>query len=301
MDKKKFISKLADVPYLIAAGIIYAVAYNMFLIPGNIFVGGVGGIATVWTILYNVNTGLVIFLLNLPLIIAFMIIYGWRASIKSIIGIGVASLFLSVSEALNILPPAFANPDENKLLYAIFGGIVLGIAIGFFFTRGYTTGGTDIVALLLKPKFKNISTSRLILITDVIVIVYAAISMKDWMTVLYSFVAVFMMTSTLGIVTGGFEKGCLAYIFSSDPEGIAQMISDTLGRGVTFIDGMGWYTKTPQKIIMCVVKKSEIYRIKLIAKTVDPKSFIIVSETIETIGLGFKESIDDDAFEQKKK
>jgi len=301
LNKKKFLSKLADIPYLIVAGIVYAIAYNMFLVPGNIFVGGVGGIATVWTILYNVNTGLVIFLLNLPLIIAFMIMYGWRASVKSLIGIGIASLFLSVTEALNILPPAFANPEENKLLYAIFGGIVLGIAIGFFFTRGYTTGGTDIVALLLKPKFKKISTSRLILITDVIVIVYAAIAMKDWLTVLYSFVAVFMMTSTLNIVTGGFDKGCLAYIFSSDPDGIAQQISDVLSRGITFLNGIGWYTKNSEKIIMCVVKKSEIYQLKHIAKTVDPKSFIIIGETTETIGLGFKENISGDAFEQKKK
>lgn len=299
--KKKLLSKLMDIPYLVIAGVIYAVAYKMFLIPGTIFVGGIGGIATVWEKLYGLNTGLVIFLLNLPLIAALMIMYGWRTGIRSLIGIGVASAFLSVAEALNILPDAFANPEENKLLYAIFGGIVLGIAIGFFFSRGYTTGGTDIIALLLKPKFKKLSTSKLILITDVVVIVYAAVSMKDWLTVLYSFVAIFMMTSTLGIVTSGFDKGCIAYIFSSDPETIAQSISDKIHRGVTLLDGMGWYTKNPEQIIMCVVKKSEIYQIKLIAKTVDPKSFIIIGETTETIGLGFKENIGEGAFEQKKK
>ena len=300
-EKKELLTKLVDIPYLVIAGIVYSAAYNMFLVPGSIFVGGVGGLATVWNVLYGWPTGLVIFILNVPLIIGLMIVYGIRSSIKSIIGIATGSLFVYVAEIFHLFPPAFSNPGENKLLYAIFGGITLGVSIGLFFSRGYTTGGTDIIALLLKPKFKKLSTSNLILLTDVVTITYAAIAMKDWLTVLYSFVAVFMSTGVLGLVSGGFDKGGILYVFSQKNEEIANAISSRLGRGVTMLDGMGWYTKNPENIIMCVVKKSEIYQLKLIVREIDPGAFMIVSESMETIGQGFKQSVGDRGFIERKK
>lgn len=299
-DKKALLNKLIDIPYLIVAGIVYSVAYNMFLVPGNIFVGGIGGLATVWNVLYGFPTGLVIFILNVPLIIGLMIVYGVRSSIKSVIGIATGSAFVYVAELFKLFPPAFANPGENKLLYAIFGGVTLGVSIGLFFSRGYTTGGTDIIALLLKPKIKKLSTSNLILLTDVVTITYAAIATKDWLTVLYSFVAVLMSTGVLGLVSGGFDKGGILYIFSPKNEDIANAISVRLGRGVTMLDGMGWYTKNPEKIIMCVVKKSEIYQLKLIVRELDPNAFMIVGESMETIGQGFKQSVGDSGFIERK-
>lgn len=301
MDKKALMNKLIDIPYLIVAGVAYSVAYNMFLVPGNIFVGGIGGLATVWNVLYGFPTGLVILILNIPLIIGLMIVYGMRSSIKSIIGIATGSLFVYIAELLDLFPPAFANPGENKLLYAIFGGVTLGVSIGLFFSRGYTTGGTDIIALLLKPKFKKLSTSNLILLTDVVTITYAAVAMKDWLTVLYSFVAVLMSTGVLGLVSGGFDKGGILYIFSPKNEDIANAISTRLARGVTMLDGMGWYTKNPEKIIMCVVKKSEIYQLKLIVREIDPNAFMIVGESMETIGQGFKQSVGDSGFVERKR
>lgn len=299
-EKKKLLSKLLDIPYLILAGIVYSAAYNMFLVPGNVFVGGVGGLATVWNVLYGWPTGLVIFILNIPLIIGFMIVYGVKSSIKSIIGIATGSVFVYVAELLGLFTLPFPNPSENKLLYAIFGGITLGISIGLFFSRGYTTGGTDIIALLLKPKFKKLSTSNLILLTDVVTITYAAIATKDWRTVLYSFVAVLMSTGVLGLVSGGFDKGGILYIFSPKNEEIADAISTRLSRGVTMLDGMGWYTKKDEQIIMCVVKKSEIYQLKLIVREIDPGAFMIVTESMETIGQGFKQSVGESQFIERK-
>ena len=305
VKKKSLISIALDIPYLLAGGMLYAIAYTMFLVPGNVFTGGIGGLGTVWDILYKWPAGLVIFLLNVPLVILFTIFYGWRTSIKSIIGIAVGTGLLSLAEFLGFLPQAFANPTENRLLYAIFGGITLGAAIGIFFTRGYTTGGTDIIALLLKPVFKKLSTSKLILVTDIVVIVYAAIALYLYdnsisiiETMLYSFVAVFASTSTIGVVTGGFDRGGIVYVFSDKTEEIAEKIATQLKRGVTLIDGMGWYTKKEEKIIMCVVKKSELFQMKILVRTVDPKAFVIIGESAETIGEGFKKNVGEGAFEQ---
>lgn len=305
MKKKAILNHFANGLYLIVGGALYAMAYTMFLVPGNVFTGGVGGLGTVWEILYEWPAGLVIFVLNIPLVVLFTIFYGWRASVRSIIGIAVGTGFLSLAEILNILPQVFQAPLENRLLCAIFGGITLGASIGLFFSRGFTTGGTDIIALLLKPLFKKLSTSRLILITDVVVIVYAAIALfikngtSILETMLYSFVAVFVSTTTISVVTGGFDKGSMVYIFSKKSDDIANEISTKLDRGVTMLDGMGWYTKTPEKVILCVVKKSELYQIKLLARAVDPKAFMVVGESSETIGEGFKSNVGDGAFEQK--
>ena len=297
--KNRILPKLTDGAFLIASSVIYAIAYNMFLVPGSVFVGGVGGIATVLNIKFGLPTGVVIIALNVPLVIGFIIAYGWRSSIKTMIGVLLTSVFVDVSAAMKIFPPAFDASD--KILNALFGGISLGAALGLLFWRGYTTGGTDIAALLLKTKIKMISTSNLILMCDGAVIIFAAIMTHDWLTILYSFLAVFMMTVTLGLVTGGFDKGSLIYIFSEKTEEIADAISKTLDRGVTLLDGMGWYTKREQKIILCALKKTELYKVKLIAKTIDPRSFIIVSESDETIGEGFKTSLGEMGLEEKKK
>lgn len=297
----KAVKILSDVAFLLLGSVLFAAAFDMFLTPGNVCIGGAGGIATILYSKFGLPTGTMIFAINLPLMVAFMICYGYRAVVKTVIGVTVSSAMVDIFALLQIFPQAIANPEENKLLCALFGGITIGAAIGIMFTRGYTTGGTDIVAFLLKIKFKHLPTSKLIMITDGIIIVVAAIALKDIQIVFYSLVSIFMSTSTITIVTGGFDKGRLVYVFSDKYALIADKVATTLARGVTLIDGIGWYTKRPCRIVMCVVKRNEVYAIKTIAKSIDPSAFIITSEATETIGIGFKQSVEDiDAMQAKK-
>ena len=111
-----------------------------------------------------------------------------------------------------------------------------------------------------------------------------------------------MLVSSLSIeiVTGGFDKSKMAFIFSSKHEEIASAVADKIGRGVTLIDGEGWYTKEKKKIVFCVVKKNEIFLLKTIARSVDPRAFIVLGDSTETIGEGFKENISDSTFKPKE-
>lgn len=301
MQKKIKHDLIMDILFLLAGSFVYSIAYDMFLVPGEIFVGGVGGIATIIHLETGISTGTMILLFNIPLLLGFAIMYGFKASIKSIISIVVASTCVDVFE--KIFKPAFgAVTAENKLLYALFGGVVLGCAIGIMFSRGFTTGGTDIIALLLKPKFKKFSTSNLILITDAVVIAAATVynfEKDGLLTALYSCVAVLMSTNMISIVTGGFDKGGIVFIFSQKYAEIADTIANTMQRGVTLLDGTGWYTKNAEKVILCVVKKNEVYQLKTLAKAIDPQSFIIMSESTETLGNGFKENSGEHGFEKK--
>ena len=310
---------LTDIGYLFISGLLFGVAYNMFLVPGGIFIGGAGGIATALNILFDLPTGLMIFLINVPLVLLFWFFYGFRSCVKAIVGIIVSSVFVDItgSAYLDIFRCPFANPAENTLLCALFGGIVIGVAVSFMFVRGYTTGGSDLAAFLVKIPFPRVSTPKLLLIIDVLVVVIASFATSFFATgsfamnqdsiyacylsILFSFLATFMFSNMLEFMNSGFDKTRVAYIFSDKYETIANEMMSNLNRGVTVLDGTGWYTKESKKVIFCVVKKNEIFALKTLVRSIDENAFMILSEATETIGQGFKAGIADVAIEPKKR
>lgn len=300
MKKTKITSILTDAVTLLIGSVLFAVAYNMFFIPGHVFIGGAGGVAEVLNIIFGLPTGLVIIAINIPLAIAFSFFYGWRYGLKSLVGIVLTSISIDLSRALDIVPSAFPHPEENAFLCAIFGGLSLGLAIGFMLYRGYTTGGSDFVAFLLKLKIKKLSTAKLIAAVDTVVILTAAAVTKNFLSVFYSFISVFVCSMTIEAVTGGFEKTKIAYVFSEKYEAVADAFSQKLGRGVTILDGEGWYTKDKKHIVFCVVKKNELFLLKTIAKETDPSAFIVLGDATETIGEGFKAGLGDTEIEPRK-
>ena len=297
---------LTDIGFLFVSGILFGVAYNMFLVPGEIFIGGAGGVATALNILFGLPTGTMILLINVPLVLLFWYFYGFQSCVKAIVGIIVSSVFVDVTDILGIFQCPFANPEENTLLCALFGGIMIGIAVSFMFVRGYTTGGSDLAAFLVKITFPKVSTPRLILIIDILVVILSSVAthMNDayacYLSILFSFFATFMFSGMLEFMNSGFDKTRVAYIFSDQYEQVADELMTKLQRGVTILDGTGWYTKENKKVIFCVVKKNEIYSLKMLVRSIDENAFMILSEATETIGLGFKEGIGDVSIEPKK-
>ena len=194
---------------------------------------------------------------------------------------------------------------------------MIGIAVAFMFVRGYTTGGSDLAAFLVKIPFPKISTPKLLLVIDIIVVVLASFAtcffstgsfLVDeasiyacYLSILFSFLATFMFSSMLEFMNSGFDKTRVAYIFSDKYEIVANELMSNLERGVTVLDGTGWYTKESKKVIFCVVKKNEIFALKTLVRSIDENAFMILSEATETIGQGFKAGIADVAIEPKKR
>lgn len=292
MAKIRWKEILTDAAYLLLGGILYGAAYNMFLIPGNVYVGGASGIATA---LYNAGLvklpiGTMIIIINIPLMLIFTYFYGIRASIKGILGMIISSLAIDITGAIGIFPPGVNLPEENGFLCAVLGAVILGASLGIMFSRGYTTGGTDIVGFILKVKFPHFSPSTLMFICDCAIIVFAAVLTNSYMTVLYSAVAIFLFTTVLDMTVSGFEKARLALIFSERFEEIAEVISTELERGITLLHGEGWYTKKESRAVMCVVKKNEIYKLKKIVRGIDKNAFVVLTEVTQAIGEGFNEN-----------
>lgn len=297
MNKKsKFKSVIYDIGILIAGSFLFAIAYNMFYTPGNVFTGGAGGLALAINKLTGFPTGVCIILINIPLALAFVYFYGIKAGLKSIIGAVSTSVAIDVVDLLNFLPKVFSNPDEYGLLYGVCGGVALGLGVGILFTRGFSTGGSDYGAFLLRMKFKKLSTAKLILVTDLVVILVASLitNREKFITsFFFSLISIVVESLVLEFVTSDHNRNKVAYIFSDKYEKISQCIVDATGHGVTLLDGTGFYTKELKKIIMVVVRKNELHKIKDIVKEIDQKSFMILCDATETIGEGFKETVYD--------
>lgn len=297
----KLKSVFAEIGTLLVCGGLFSIGYNMFMLPGKVFIGGAGGIAEVFNVLFDFPTGMTILAINVPLATLFCIFYGWKYGLKSAVGIAVTSLSIDITDALGIIPVAIANPEENAFLCAIFGGMSIGAAIGLLMHRGYTTGGSDFAALLLKLKFKNLSTAKLIAAVDAVVIIFAAIATKNFLSLFYSVVTISASSATLEFVISGFEKNKIAYIFSDKYDVIADTVSTRMKRGVTLFEGEGWYTKDKKHVVFCVVKKNELFLLKTLAKQIDPKCFIVLGDATETIGVGFKDGLEDTDIKPKQK
>lgn len=279
--KQRIQEKLYIIGSFIVGSLIYGAAMNMFLKPGKTVLGGVTGISTTLNFLFGTPIGMVIILINIPIILISLKIFGHKAIVKTILGILGTSIAV---DTLTFLPVTNTDP----LLCAIFGGLCLGAGTGTLFTRGFTTGGSDLVSLMLKRKFKNLSTGKMIMILDFFVITLSAIITKNLEGIFYSLIATFAYMIMIDFMLGGADKAKLVYIISPKYQQIADNIFTELNRGVTILYGRGWYTKDDKCILMCVVKKNELYKIKLLIHSVDPEAFIIFSEATEVMGYGFK-------------
>lgn len=280
-QKPKVKDIIYEIGIVIIGSVLFSMAVNMFLRPGNIILGGATGISTTLNILFGSPVGIVIIIINIPLIIANTCVYGIRFLGKTIIGIITTSVAIDV---LTIFPITFTDP----LLCGIFGGVTMGAGTGLLFTRGYTTGGSDLVAWLMRKKYKNLSTGRLMLIIDFVVIFGSALVLKNYETIIYSIISIYVFTFVIDLVLSGTDRAKLALIFSERYEEIADDIQNQLQRGVTVLFGRGWYTRGEKNILMCVVKKQELYKIKLVIHAHDPNAFIIFTDASEVLGYGFK-------------
>ena len=287
MNKKKISGWISDAVAFFGGAALFGVSMNMFLSPaadpGKVVMGGVTGIATVINFLNDkLPIGVLIIALNIPLLLMNIKVSGFRSMIKTVLGIAATSVAIDL---MTFLPYTLEDP----LLCAILGGVTMGTGAGLLLTRGFTTGGSDLSAVLLKKRIKWLSTGRLILIIDVIVVVCAAIVMKSFETVIYSSVSIFAYSAAIDAVMGGSEKAKMAILISSKHAEIAEAVSERLERGVTFLHGGGWYTKENKEVLMCVVKRNEEYTLKQLVESIDRDAFMILTDATEVLGMGFKE------------
>lgn len=276
---------------LISLGLLlYSFTWTGIIIPADFVGGGVSGLAML--VYYStggtsggVPIGYTFFIINALLLIASAFIIGVRFGAKTIYAI----VFISFSMGLmqEWVPDNILGLAEDKLLSAILGGAVAGIGVSICFTQGGSTGGTDIIAMIIN-KYHNVSYGKVVVLCDMFIIGSSWFVFNNITAVIYGYVLVGVFGYTIDAVLAGNRQSSQILIVSRNHEQIASRISTEVKRGVTILDGTGWYTKEPLKVVMVVCRKNETSNMFRIIKECDPNAFITVGSVMGVYGLGFE-------------
>jgi len=260
---------------------INALGWTAFLIPAKITGGGITGIATLIFYATEIPVWIPYLIINSVLILISIKILGKSFGIKTIYATVVLTLFLSVLQGIIIEPIVTEN-----FMSSVVGGIMAGAGIGIVFSQGGSTGGTDIIAMIIN-KYRNISPGKIILYADVLIISSSFLIFKSIEKIVYGYVTMAVTAYAIDLILTGAKRTVQLFIFSKMHEQIAEKVATKIHRGITMIDGTGWYSKQDSKILMILVKKQESNNLLRIIKDVDPDAFISVNNVMGVYGKGF--------------
>lgn len=279
--KVKLKTTLTDYLIITLGMSIYVLGWTLFLIPAEITGGGISGLSVV--IFYSTKFPVAIsyFIINVFLIVVAIKVLGASFGIKTIWSILVATLLFWVTPGL-ITKPLI----DDTFLSAILGAMLGGFGIGLVFTRGGSTGGTDIIAMIIN-KYRNVSPGRIIMYCDVIIIGSSYFVFQSPAKLVYGYVSMWVVSYSIDAFLNGANASAQIFIFSKKFNEVADYINEYAGRGVTILDGTGWYTKEDVKIVMTVVRKRESSMIFRKLKEIDPNAFISMGSVMGVYGKGF--------------
>ena len=273
---------------LIALGcLIFALGFDLFMEPHSINVGGVSGVAMLLVEVTGIGSvGVFTVLLNVPLFLMGYKVLGKRFFFGSLFGMLVSSLFLDVC---SIIPA----PQTETLLGALFGGVLSGIGIGLVFMGHASTGGSDIIARLLKRKFRDLKMGKLMLMVDLVIVAFTGVVFRDISKALYSVVILYVSAEVMDAILYGLDYSTVALIITERYDEVYAAIGNQLDRGATFLDGRGGYTGTPKTVIMTAVSRRQVSDLKQLVQSIDPNAFMILQEAHQVLGEGFKRYSDE--------
>jgi uncharacterized membrane-anchored protein YitT (DUF2179 family) len=267
---------------LILGSMIYAVGFSYLLYPAKLVSGGITGISMIINLKTAFPVGVMIIIFNLPIFLIGFRRLGLKFMIDSFIGMVLTSVFI------DLLQPHAIVLTTDPLLSAVIGGAIDGIGIGLVFSVAATTGGSDIVAKLVRQSRPDFNMGQIMIALNVIVVAAYVVCFGDYERAMYSIIAMFASSYVVDTVLYGFNYGKLVYIISDRYELVGRKITAELERGVTILHGAGAYSGEEKTVLMVAIKRRQIVDIKKIVAQIDPLAFVIVTETKEVIGLGFE-------------
>ena len=261
--------------------VIYALAFDWFVAPNQIAMGGVTGLAQIVTALVPVlPVGVLSILVNVPLFLAGWRLLGGRLLVSSLYAMAVSSLAIDVIAWMHTFPPM------DPILATLYGGAGMGVGLGLVFSQGATTGGTDIIGKLLKLKFPWLPIGKLVMIPDMVVVILAAVVFGTVNAALYGLIQMYLLSKVMDMILYGWDTSRVAYIITDRWEETVQGLLD-MNRGVTLLQGKGAYTGAEKQVLLVAFRQREIVPIKRMLREIDPKAFFIVCDAHEILGEGF--------------
>ena len=261
--------------------VIYALAFDWFVAPNQIAMGGVTGLAQIVNALVPVlPVGVLSILVNVPLFLAGWRLLGGRLLVSSLYAMAVSSLAIDVIAWMHTFPPM------DPILATLYGGAGMGVGLGLVFSQGATTGGTDIIGKLLKLKFPWLPIGKLVMIPDMVVVILAAVVFGTVNAALYGLIQMYLLSKVMDMILYGWDTSRVAYIITDRWEETVQGLLD-MNRGVTLLQGKGAYTGAEKQVLLVAFRQREIVPIKRMLREIDPQAFFIVCDAHEVLGEGF--------------
>ena len=273
-------SLLWEIGTVLSGSVLFALSLAFFFTPAGIVTGGATGISVTAHELIDLPVGLGILLVNTPLVLLHIRQSGLSGMSRTLIGILATSV---MTDLLAFFPAASAEP----LLSAICGGAMMGAGAGIMLMRGYTTGGSDLAAYLIHRRVRRIPVGTMILLIDAMIVIGSALIRRQYDGILYSVAATVTYSFSLDAVMNGLGRAKLAFIISDRFAQIGDLITRRISRGATVLRGVGWYTGADRNIILCAVKRAELFTLEKLVKEADPNAFMIVTDAAEVLGSGF--------------
>ena len=273
---------LIDLVYTVVGTALVGFALLMFTVLNDIAPGGVSGLATALAYITPIRVSAWTLMMNIPLMIAAWRKLGPRAIFFTLIATLLLSFFIEIGD--RFLP----KYCSDTLVASLMGGVVSGLGMGMLFIRGISTGGTDLLALILKKLLPNLPTGTLLMFVDATVVVIATLIFRDFDVAIYSAITIYVCSKVIDALTQGVDYAKVIYTVSSHGEEIARALNENTDRGSTLIPAFGGYTGESKQIVMTVTRRSVVAQTLRLIRQTDPKSFSFVMDSTEVHGEGFK-------------
>ncbi|MDR1583230.1 MAG: YitT family protein [Prevotellaceae bacterium] len=280
--KQTVIQEIQDQFFIMVGLCMYAFGWTGFLLPAEITSGGVTGIAALIYFATKIPVAVPYFCIQAVLLLFSIKIFGFKFSVRTIINVFILTFLLSFFQSI-IKEPLV---KDQTFMDCILGGMICGAGLGLIFNFKGSTGGTDIIAMIIN-KHWQLSLGKALLICDVIIISSSFLIFHSVEKIVFGFVVMGVSSYTVDMVLNGARQSVQFFIFSDKHDEIAEAIIQQAHRGCTLLDGTGWYSQKPVKVIVVMAKKNESVTIFRIVKTIDPNAFISQSSVLGVYGRGF--------------
>ncbi|MBE6924221.1 MAG: YitT family protein [Ruminococcaceae bacterium] len=278
---KKFKQRFGWIFLAVLGCAIFALGFDLFLIPNEMNTGGVSGLSMVIRELLGFGSvGLLQILINIPLFLLGGMKIGKKFFWGSLLGMSCSSVFIDVFSRLPV-------PPTEPLLGALYGGLLCGFGAGLVFSSGASTGGSDILVRLLKLRYRNVPVGQICLCIDAVVAVLTGLVFRDATKALYTGITVFVTSRVVDAVIYRFDYSKVVLIITGEYERVAREIGQKLRKGTTFLYGQGAYSGKETKVVLTAVKRQQLAELKELVTEIDPEAFIIVQEAHQVLGDGF--------------
>ena len=283
MTKTTFSRMVRDYAWIALGSVLYSLSFDWFYVPNQIGFGGLTALGMILNYLSPaIPIGMVVLILNIPLFLLGWKFLGGHTLVSSLFAMTATSVLVDLIAAM------YTFPSMDPMLAAIFGGVSLGVSLGMIFSKGATTGGTDLTARLLKLPFAWLPMGKLLMVVDLTMLLSVSLVFRSMESAMYGMISLYISTLVMDGVLYGLDQSKVAYIVTTRPQEIAAEIDRQMDRGATFLHGEGSFSREEKLVLMCAFKQKQIVPLKALVHELDPEAFLIVCDAHEVLGQGFR-------------